>query len=230
MKSAPKSCAANKEGLNMRRSIKYCLLMSLAFTCVAQTHANGASPQSLVLGPNSAVWLVGDSTLHPFTSRSGQLQIAASINAQADASGGSTPPFESILNQGALKTFDLTIPVNSLKSKESALDKNLYKDLKADTCPAITFHLTDYAVSKDTMSADGYVGKVNGTLTIACQQKPITLETKLAPVSGQLHVQGYYPLLMTDYGVKPPTMMMGSIKVKDQVLIHFDLQLGSTNP
>jgi hypothetical protein len=32
--------------------------------------------------------------------------------------------------------------------------------------------------------------------------------------------------LMTDYGIKPPTLMMGTIKVRNPVSVHFDLQLG----
>ena len=34
------------------------------------------------------------------------------------------------------------------------------------------------------------------------------------------------PLLMTQFGVKPPTMMMGSLRTADQVIVHFDLVMG----
>jgi polyisoprenoid-binding protein YceI len=177
-----------------------------------------AASHSAAVMPESAVWLVGDSTLHPFTSRSSQVQVVGAVNAEGGA-------VDAILKSGALKSFDVVIPVQSLKSKESALDKNMYKALKADTCPTISFHLSDYAVSKDSVSAEEVHAQANGTLTIACQERPVTLETTLTPGADSLHVQGNYPLLMTDYGVKPPTMMMGTIKVKNPVLIHFDLQL-----
>jgi hypothetical protein len=30
---------------------------------------------------------------------------------------------------------------------------------------------------------------------------------------------------MTEYGLKPPSLMMGTMKVKDAVQVHFDLLL-----
>jgi hypothetical protein len=173
----------------------------------------------LTLGPESTLSLTGDSTLHPFTSRTSQLQVTAEI----DPSAGD--PIPAILEKQALKHFDLTLPVKSLKSKESSLDKNMYKALKAEACPEISFHLSNYEVIKDTASAQTFHTKSAGTLKIACQELPVTLETDLTPGPGLLRVQGQYTLLMSAYGVKPPTMMMGTIKVKDQVVINYDLQL-----
>jgi hypothetical protein len=33
------------------------------------------------------------------------------------------------------------------------------------------------------------------------------------------------PLRMTQFGIKPPTMMMGALRTSDDVVIHFDLLL-----
>jgi polyisoprenoid-binding protein YceI len=169
--------------------------------------------------PDSTLWLVGDSTLHPFTSRATLLQASGTLGATS---------FDAILHQGALKTFDVVIPVTSLKSKDAALDKNMYKALKAESCPNVSFHLISYEVVPSTGSPSGQYATASGTLSIACQEQPVTLEMKLAADPQTLHVQGDYTLLMTDYGVKPPTMMLGTIKVKNPVVIHFDLQLTSS--
>jgi len=166
--------------------------------------------------PDSAVWLVGDSTLHPYTSRTTHFKASGTLD---------SPSLDAILQQSALKTFDVVIPVTSLKSKEAALDKNMYKAVNAESCPDISFHLSSYAVSKDTAITEGYRAQVNGTLTIACQERPVMLETGLASGLGALRAQGHYALLMTDYGVKPPTMMLGTIRTKNSVVIHFDLRL-----
>jgi polyisoprenoid-binding protein YceI len=168
---------------------------------------------------------VGDSTLHPFTSRTTQLKASGTLDPQVTAELSAPPIFDAVLARSALKTFDVVIPVVSLKSKESGLDKNMDKALKAESCPDISFHLSNYSVSKDTTSAAAFHASVNGTLTIACQERPVTLETRLTSGPETLHVQGDYTLLMTDYGIKPPTMMMGTIKTKNPVVIHFDLQL-----
>jgi hypothetical protein len=42
-----------------------------------------------------------------------------------------------------------------------------------------------------------------------------------------LHVNGVYELRMTDYGLKPPTLMFGRIKVGETVMVGFDLLLKS---
>jgi hypothetical protein len=42
-----------------------------------------------------------------------------------------------------------------------------------------------------------------------------------------LHVSGVYELRMTDYGLKPPSLMFGRIKVGETVKVGFDLLLKS---
>jgi hypothetical protein len=36
-------------------------------------------------------------------------------------------------------------------------------------------------------------------------------------------VVGTYPILMSDYGLKAPTLMMGTMKVNPKVKVNFDL-------
>jgi hypothetical protein len=40
-------------------------------------------------------------------------------------------------------------------------------------------------------------------------------------------VSGAYPLAMSDYNLKAPSLMFGRIKVRDQVTVKFDLLLKS---
>lgn len=204
---------------------------TLAFFLIGQTPALSASSQNLTLTPDSALWLVGDSTLHPFTSRTSQLQMTAELDPQTVPGDA----LHAILQKQALKRFDLSIPVNALKSKESGLDKNMYKALKAEACPSIDFRLTHYEMITSTLptSQSGAAEqpvRASGTLRVACQEKTVTLEANLTPEPAALRIQGQYPLMMTDYGVKPPTIMMGAIKVRDKVVIHYDLRLSSSQP
>jgi polyisoprenoid-binding protein YceI len=191
-----------------------------AFTILIVTTAYCLAA-ALTLEPNSTLWLVGDSTLHPFTSRTSQIQTAAQVDLGASTA---QDVLNAVLQRQGLKTFDVSIPVKSLKSNESGLDKNMYKALKADACPSIDFHMTQYKVK--TSSAEEQPVRASGTLRVACQEKAVTLDTNVIPETGVLHVNGQYTLMMTDYGVKPPSMMMGAIKVKNPVVIHFDLLYG----
>jgi hypothetical protein len=40
-----------------------------------------------------------------------------------------------------------------------------------------------------------------------------------------MRVKGSYDLRMTEYGLKPPSLMMGAMKVKELVKVNFDLLL-----
>jgi len=43
--------------------------------------------------------------------------------------------------------------------------------------------------------------------------------------SGMLHVVGTHELRMTEWGLKPPTLMLGTMKVDERVKVGFDLLL-----
>jgi polyisoprenoid-binding protein YceI len=165
----------------------------------------------LALQPGSVVSFDGDSTLHPFSAKSEQLGAKTEVDTKA------TNPASDVLHSAALKQFELTIPVESLKSKETKLDKNMYKALNAAECPDIRFKMSGYEVQGTTVHA-------KGTLQIACKEQPVVLEGVAETTNNVLMVHGKYPLKMTGYGVKPPTMMMGAIKVKDDVVVRYDLK------
>ena len=41
----------------------------------------------------------------------------------------------------------------------------------------------------------------------------------------RFHVTGTVPLLMSQYGIRPPTAMMGTMRTRDAVTIRFDVTL-----
>jgi hypothetical protein len=42
--------------------------------------------------------------------------------------------------------------------------------------------------------------------------------------SGVVNVKGIVPLKMTDFGVDPPTAMLGALKTGDDIKINYDFQ------
>ena len=57
---------------------------------------------------------------------------------------------------------------------------------------------------------------------MSCTQ-PVSIDATVASESGQLRVRGSKAIRMTDYGVRPPSLMMGTMKVKPAVTIGFDV-------
>jgi hypothetical protein len=60
--------------------------------------------------------------------------------------------------------------------------------------------------------------------------KPIDLVANYKVLSnGDLQITGSKKIKMTDFNMEPPTAMMGTIKVGDDVIIGFDIVLSSTH-
>ncbi len=176
---------------------------------------------TLQLGTGSSLWLTGDSTLHPYTSKTQELFQSSRLDLARVPSGVSL--WDAVLKSTALKELELKIPVKTLKSKESGLDKNMYRALKAETYPEINFRLSSYAVQASTINERASQVKAAGMLTIAGKEQPVLLTIEATPEEAGLRIQGHTALLMSEYGIKPPSLMLGAIKVKDPVEIHFDL-------
>ena len=130
--------------------------------------------------------------------------------------------YQGLLQPGALQGFELQIPVNTFTSDKDGLTKQMFKAMKADKHPTITFRLDSYTVEA---AAGGVTVKPTGTLTVAGVEQPIDMVLDVKEVAGALQVRGTRDLLMTDFGIKPPTMFMGMLKTDDKVTIKFELQL-----
>jgi len=48
--------------------------------------------------------------------------------------------------------------------------------------------------------------------------------TRLA--DGTIEARGEVPILMSDYGIKPPTALFGALRASNRVVVKFALKLG----
>jgi polyisoprenoid-binding protein YceI len=69
------------------------------------------------------------------------------------------------------------------------------------------------------------MAKTEGELTISGQTKTIAMDVELTTLPDAIKFKGSYTLNMSDFGIKPPKLMMGAIKVKDPITVRFDLAL-----
>jgi hypothetical protein len=127
--------------------------------------------------------------------------------------------WDDIVKPGVLESFDVSIPAATLTSPKAGLDKNMHKALKVDTHPDITFRL-----ARLERGASGALMAV-GTLCIAGVEREVVLALKTERRDATLVVKGELPLLMTDYGIKPPTAMLGMLKTDPKVTVTFETVL-----
>ena len=166
------------------------------------------------LAINSArITISGTSNIHEFTASTSSVRITRALV----ASGVAGPEFwTAVLKPGSLEAFEIAIPAKTLTSPKEGLDKNMHKALKVQEHADIVFRLARFE------PLDGTAVNAIGKLTISGVERDVTLVLKTEHTAAGLSVKGTTQLLMTDYGIKPPTAMLGMLKTDPKVTITFE--------
>jgi polyisoprenoid-binding protein YceI len=197
--------------MRSRTALAALSLLGLAPAAIAWRSAS----EPLTLDPQSRLWIDGKSTVRKFSCKAGALavEIDAAPNAIAAVLGGAK----------AVKSVTVRVPADKMDCGNGTMNEHMWKALKAKDAPTIEFKVSGYDVAK---GGQGVQGTLNGALTLGGQTLPISVEAQAAPAAdGALHVTGAYALKMTDFGLKPPSLMMGTMKVDPLVTVNFDLLL-----
>jgi hypothetical protein len=104
------------------------------------------------------------------------------------------------------------------------ITSDLKKTLKADKNPFITIDFVSFE------RAPGYVGKesIKCVLKIAMagNQKTFDVGCSLhSQADGSYTLTGSHQFSFSDFSLKPPSRMLGAVKVKDEVTVKFSLDL-----
>ena len=121
-----------------------------------------------------------------------------------------------------LTVFTFSFPVHSLKSGKSGMDSKAYDAMKAKNGGNIVFTASSSTLTPGKGSQFSVVS--NGTLTIAGAVKTIALTAACqVNADGSIACTGTDKLKMSDYGIKPPTYMLGALKTGDALTIDFTM-------
>lgn len=119
---------------------------------------------------------------------------------------------------------DITIKVDvkSLKSGNGIMDGKTYDAFGYKKNPYIVFQMTDASQVKLTDSDTEIT--LTGNLTFAGVTRKISIKSicKITK-NGDYQLKGSVPLKMTDFKMKPPTAMLGTMKTGDAVTVKFDV-------
>ncbi|HEY0931327.1 MAG TPA: YceI family protein [Gemmatimonas sp.] len=187
------------------------LVASGALMLIAAT-PNAVNP--LTLREGSRLWFEGTSTVRSWSCTADR--IDAAINASETAVSAAV--LEGRKVEGSVS---LDFPVAKLECKNGTMNEHMRKALKATDNPTIRFALEGYDLTK----ASTVNGSLRGSLRMAGEDKPIAVPVQFAPADGGLRVTGKVPLNMKEWGIKPPTLMLGTLKVGETVTVNFDLLL-----
>ena len=162
------------------------------------------------------VSIAGTSNIHAYTASTNTVRI---IRAQLAGSVAGPNFWDEVVKAGALEAFEVAIPAATLASPKEGLDKNMHKALKVEQHREITFRLV-----RVEPGAAGIL-KAIGMLKIAGVEREVALAIKTQRTDSGLAVKGELTLLMTDYGIKPPTAMLSMLKTDPKVTVTFETVL-----
>jgi polyisoprenoid-binding protein YceI len=165
---------------------------------------------------SARISIAGTTNLHGYEASTTAVRI---IRAQLSNAAGSANIWDDAVKPGGLEAFEISIPALKLSSPTEGVDKNMYKALKAEKYPDITFRLR-----RIDMGAAGAL-KALGTLGIAGVEREVTFDLKTRRSDATLTVTGELQLLMTDYGITPPKAMLGMLKTDPKVTVTFEAVL-----
>jgi polyisoprenoid-binding protein YceI len=188
------------------------ILVALLGTAAVTT---AAINPTLPFLPESRVWVEGTSSVRSYSCE------AAEVKGSVDAAAASLDVAQL---EGAVRSVDVAISVATLDCKNGTMNGHMRKALKATEHGTIAFHLTGYTAAAGAGSEAKV--KLNGTLEIAGQERPMVIDAVATPAAnGALRVAGSKEFLMSEFGIKPPSLMMGTMKVHDKVKVGFDVVL-----
>lgn len=172
----------------------------------------------IVVHPGGSLRVEGDSTLHKWGLKTDAVTMTFQL------AEGAPESLSEAVKESMVKSVEVTIQVADLKSWEAGLAGNMRKAMNAKKYPDIVYRLDHYEGTK--AEGGGFAtATTSGTLTIAGVTKPVTFGMEIRPGPQGDFVKGSYTLKMSDYGIKPPTLMLGAIKTRDPITIVFDLLL-----
>lgn len=166
--------------------------------------------QSKFTAKTLTVKLEGTSTLHDW-------EMNAQNNANSEAiftiTGGKVT---------GISHLTFVLPATSLKSDHTAMDKNTYKALKTEDNPTINFVMSSGTVT--LIEGNTYQIKCTGKLTIAgtTRETDVLAIGKFNPADNSITITGTKKMKMTDFDVKPPSVMLGTIKTGNDIVVTYN--------
>jgi polyisoprenoid-binding protein YceI len=174
------------------------------------------SPAAPLAIDTARVTIEGTSNIHEYTASTTKVRVT---RAQLGAAVAGPEFWDNVLKPGAVEVFEIAVAAATLTSPKDGLDKNMYKALKTQEHPDITFRLLRLEA--------GQAGALKGIgmLRIAGVEREVALNLKTQRKDSTLTVTGKVDLLMTDYGITPPKAMLGMLKTDPKVTITFETVL-----
>ena len=112
-----------------------------------------------------------------------------------------------------VQSATVTVPVKAFTCPNAEMTEHLMQAMKPEQFPDIVYKLEKYEMAGDRAQA-------TGTMTIQGRSQPLALPVVVKASGTGVALEGNTRLDMTTYGVEPPVVMLGMLKVGPQIRIE----------
>src|SRR5262245_8243731 len=194
-----------------RAQVQAAVALVMLLPALAATPRPDPAP-ALDLQPESRLWVSGTSTVRAFQCQAG------AFDAKVESSGADAVSAV-LAGEKAVSTVEVTVAAEKLDCRNGTMNEHLRKAIKAKEFPTVVFRASSYDLAR---ANETVAVTLNGSLTLGGVEKPITVKAQAKPgTDGTLIVSGTREIKMTEFGLKPPTLMLGTMKVDDKITVGF---------
>lgn len=194
-------------------------LLALTAALTASIGVQVTAQTKMSLQPDSKVTLAGSSNVHDWACSSAAFQATIELD-----SNYRTRPLTDLPK--LITKVVVNIPVTSLKCGHGKMDDNMYKALRAEEFPEIRFELSTYEMTKELTTQDSFAARAVGELSVAGKTNRVEIPiTALRKAGGSMRGEGTLKMLMTDFGIKPPIALLGTLRTKNEIEVKFQVLL-----
>jgi polyisoprenoid-binding protein YceI len=193
------------------------VLTSIGSVAPAQTITrvhNVVMPLRLAVRPDSRLWLEGSSNVRDWRCEATSLDASVDID---DAVHNLAP------TAARIRGVQVRVPTRALTCGRSQMDHIMYKALHVDDAPECRQIVGRFEVVPAAAGVRPTL-VMQGTLRIAGRERVVRMPVDLEEQSdGSIRAKGALPILMTDYGISPPTALFGVLRTENRIVVKFDL-------
>jgi hypothetical protein len=174
------------------------------------------------IGPASQnrLWIEGGSNVHDWSCKARSFEAHVVVDSDHVSSDNAS------LGAEHVKRVSVNVPVRNLTCGNGRMERDLYHALKAEDPAKPSFIIGVFDALRAPEQGVSYID-TEGTITVAGVQKGtrlrITMERR---DDGSVAAHGSVPLLMTDFGVAPPTGLFGLIRSHNEIVVKFEVVVG----
>jgi polyisoprenoid-binding protein YceI len=184
-------------------------ILLLAFPLCTLIAAGDHAQDDYILSREYTVTIDGTSNLRDWKENVGQ--VTGDMTAVVNPDGSVD-----------LTSITIKMQVKSIKSDMGrVMDNKTYEALKAVAYPEIVFTLSA-PLKLMQVSNDRQPIELKGDLFLAGICRPVVIQVKTFTMDqGKWLFEGNQNIRMTDYGVRPPSALFGTMKAAPDITIHF---------